>query len=108
MTEHEVEGIVVIHLEGEMKNALSDQLKRRFREHLDEGRVRIVVDMAGLEFIHSYGIAVLVAATKRARREGGDIVFCALSAPVAELFHMVRLEKVFRLFDGQDEALRAF
>jgi anti-anti-sigma factor len=60
----------VIQLSGELDLANVAALERELRAGLDDGASRLVVDMGGLEFIDSTGIALLVSATGEDGAEG--------------------------------------
>lgn len=107
--------VTVYRVEGRLDNALSTELKTALiqllgdrRPSTGEGRgPRLVLDLAAVDFINSFGIAVLTAAVKRARASGGEVYFAALQPYIRELFHMVRLTQVFALYATRDEALTA-
>lgn len=55
----------------------------------------IIVDLAGLEFIDSSGIAALVLARVQARRAGGDLLLAAPQDQVLRALAVIRLADVF-------------
>ena len=56
---------------------------------------KIIVDLAGLEFIDSSGLAALVLARRHARQAGGDLLLSAPQAQVLRLLTITRLIEVF-------------
>jgi anti-sigma B factor antagonist len=69
---------------------------------------RIVVDLAGVPFIDSTALGTLVRAMKRCRQEQGDLHVSGLQPSVSTVFTMTRLDRVFKLFATEGEAVRAF
>jgi anti-sigma B factor antagonist len=55
----------------------------------------IIVDLAGLEFIDSSGVAALVLARRHARQAGGDLLLAAPQQQVLRLLTLTRLVEVF-------------
>ena len=55
----------------------------------------IIVDLAGLEFIDSSGLAALVLARRHARQAGGDLLLAAPQRQVLRLLTLTRLVEVF-------------
>ena len=55
----------------------------------------IIVDLAGLEFIDSSGLAALVLARRHARQAGGDLLLAAPQKQVLRLLTLTRLVEVF-------------
>jgi anti-sigma B factor antagonist len=62
---------------------------------LPDGMVR--VDMAGVSFMDSSGLRVLMEAMTRAREHGGDLVIAHPSASVARLIEISGLGEQLRL-----------
>jgi anti-sigma B factor antagonist len=55
----------------------------------------IIVDLAGLEFMDSSGLAALVLARRHARQAGGDLVLAAPQRQVLRVLTSTRLIDVF-------------
>jgi anti-sigma B factor antagonist len=64
----------------------------------------IVVDLAGLEFIDSSGVAALVLARVQARRAGGDLLLAAAQDQVLRVLAVIRPAEVFSVHASVDEA----
>ncbi len=69
-----------------------------------KGENRIVPDLAAVRFVDSSGIGALVSALK-ALGGKGDIVLCGVAAPVAQMFSLARLDRLFQTFPRREEAL---
>lgn len=61
---------------------------------------RVTVDLRGLDFIDSSGVALLVRADRRARQRGASLTVVAGAAPVTQLLHMCGLDRQLALIDG--------
>jgi anti-sigma B factor antagonist len=64
----------------------------------------VIVDLAGLEFIDSSGLAALVQARKLARRAGRDLLLAAPQQQVLRLLTVTRLIDAFFVYARVDEA----
>ena len=64
---------------------------------------QIIVDLAGLEFIDSSGLAALVLARRHARQAGGDLLLSAPQRQVLRLLTVTRLIEVFAVDAGGDK-----
>jgi len=65
---------------------------------------RIIVDLAGLEFIDSSGIAALAYARRHARQAGGDLLLAAPRQQVLRVLAITRLVDDFCVHASVDEA----
>jgi anti-sigma B factor antagonist len=65
---------------------------------------RIIVDLAGLEFIDSSGLAALVLVRKQARSTGGDLLLAAPQPQVLRLLTLTRLVEVFPIHASVERA----
>jgi anti-sigma B factor antagonist len=65
---------VLLTIAGELDVASSPRLEAELRQLLDAGNIRVVIDMADVEFIDASGIGLLVTAADRARAEGGYLL----------------------------------
>lgn len=68
---------------------------------------RVIVDLAGVSFIDSTGVGVLVGSLKRARELGGELAFCSLNARVKRVFEITGLLPVLPIFPTRLSAATA-
>ena len=64
----------------------------------------IIVDLAGLEFMDSSGLAALVLARRHARQAGGDLVLAAPQRQVLRVLTSTRLIEVFSVLARVEDA----
>jgi anti-sigma B factor antagonist len=63
----------------------------------------IIVDLAGLDYIDSSGLAALVLARRQARQAGGDLLLAAPQRQVLRVLTLTRLIEVFGVPAGADK-----
>jgi anti-anti-sigma factor len=79
----------VLHLAGDLDLATAGQLRGQLIDVLDDGHVRrLVLDLAGLEFMDVTGLNVIVDAHDVLRRDGGVL---ALRSPRPMVLRMLKL-----------------
>jgi anti-sigma B factor antagonist len=104
LTTSEYDGAVVVALHGELDvvdaAAVATALvTAAVREP------RIIVDLAGLDFIDSSGIAALAYARRHARQAGSDLLLAAPRQQVLKVLTITRLVDDFRVHASVDEAV---
>ncbi len=98
----------LITVQGRLDQQLSPQLDALLGEFLTAGRVQVVVDLAGVEYINSGGLRSLVSAWRRARISGGDVVLAGLSPRLLDIFQMVGFDRVFAIYADPSSAREAW
>ncbi len=100
-------GVSVITIAGEVDATTSadletylDQVRRRLDEHL-------IVDVSGLTFLDSSGLAVLLAAATLARVHGAGVHLAGLRPRVARLLEITGAERAVTVYDNVEQALAA-
>lgn len=100
------QGDVLVITVGETR--LDARSAGSFRELVAEfiraGHSKIVLNLTAVEFIDSSGLGALIAILKTLGPHGG-LVFCGIQQSIARLFQLTRMDKVFVILPGQDEAL---
>ncbi len=104
----------LITVVGRIDAATASKLKQQIDTLFAEGRYRIVLDLAGLEYISSPGLRVLIEARKRAREwkitdlEGGDIRIANLPPKIKEVFDLTGFTSLFEMYGDTVEAVGSF
>lgn len=102
---HEIH-VEMITLSGRLDALEARGLRDLFDSHIAAGRNRIVVDLRGLEFVDSAGLAALVKGMKECRASGGDLRLVSPTAKDAmRVFELTRFDRVFDMVDDPESAL---
>jgi anti-sigma B factor antagonist len=108
VTEREEGGIAVLDLEGEADAYNSGQIKNAVNGLVEKGSVKVVINLAGLSYMDSSAIGVLVAGKTSMRNNGGDLKVCSPTRPVAKVFEITRVGSFLEVYEDEAEALAAF
>ena len=92
--DNQSDGTVVLTIRGEADIESAPALQRALAEAASEAQL-IVLDLAGLEFIDSSGISVLIQAQLRATEEGRGLVLRNIPAQTARVFDVAGLASRF-------------
>lgn len=89
-------GTLTVALAGELDLATADGLRRRLVELAagDPAPQRVVLDLAGLEFLDASGISALLAGSRAVARRGGRLVLRSPSRLVRRVVRVLDLEHV--------------
>ena len=99
---------VVLAPAGRIDHATSEAFQRAlqpFMERCAASQDHLVLDLAGLEYISSAGLRVLMLARKQAKAQAGTLAVAALSPMVKEIFEISRFIGLFDVYASVRDAL---
>ncbi len=97
----------VIDINGEVNGAAENQLTDAYAAAISDGAKGIVLNFAGLEYMNSSGIGLLVMLLIRANRQGQSLLAIGLNEHYRHIFELTRLDEAIRIFDSEADALAA-
>ena len=100
-------GAVRIALRGELDLARAYTFDEELRRVEDSRPTVVVLDLRDLSFLDSCGLARLLAARRRARRNGHRLLLVRGPAPVQRLFALSAVDEAFEMVSEVPEALTA-
>jgi anti-sigma B factor antagonist len=95
----------VLAVSGEVDVATAPSLRARLLDMISQGKLNLIVDLEGVEFLDSTGLGVLVSTVKRVRNDGGDLALICTSQPILKVFEITGLTTVFAIHETLDAAL---
>ena len=100
----ECDGQVVVALRGELDVVDAARVAAAFVAVAARER-NVIVDLTGLEFIDSSGVAALVRARQHARHAGGDLLLAAPRQQILRVLALTSLIDVFSIHASLDETV---
>jgi anti-sigma B factor antagonist len=82
--------------------------RRRVHELVEQGRVKIIVDLGEVTAIDSSGVGMVAAKLKTVRERGGDIRLLHLTNRGQRLLGMLKLRTAFEVFEDEAQAVGSF
>jgi anti-anti-sigma factor len=96
--------VVVLAPKGSLNTETSPRLEQKVVELLNASERWFAVDLAGVDYISSAGLRVLLMMARRLRAAAGAMVLCALNHDVAKVFALCGFEREFTIVPTRDEA----
>lgn len=87
----------VIFVAGELDFHSAPELRQEILTALNEGASRLVLDLGEMEFIDSSGLSVIIAAFKRCRERGGELLLRSVTERTRRVLEVSGLDKVFSM-----------
>ena len=95
----DVEGQLTFESTPDLRGHLLKTLKKK-------NQAAVLVNLGAVGYMDSSGIATLVEGLKAAQANQVPFGLCGLGKNLRNVLELVRLDKVFRIFASEDEALQ--
>ncbi len=97
--------VVVLDLTGDLRGDAREDLEAAYAEAASRGPQTIVLNLTGVDYMDSTGIALLVGLLARARRDGREVSAYGLTDHYREIFAITRLSEYIHVHDDEQSAL---
>lgn len=95
----------ILTLAGRLDVRTAPVLKARLKKLIGNGHFLLVLELTGVSFIDSSGLAALVSVLKIAHEAGGTLRLVGLSEQARTVFRVTLLDRVFEFAPDIDAAL---
>ena len=105
----EVGKVTVLDVRGRI--VLGDEigdLRKAVHKLVDDGRKRIILNLADVDYIDSSGVGELVGCYTTVRNAGGELKLLNLSQKVQDVLYVTKLYTVFDIKDDEFTAVKSF
>ena len=109
LTTREVSGVTIVDLSGKItlgEGGLT--LREEVHKLLAEGKKKIVLNLAEVNYIDSSGLGELVSAYTGVKNAGGELKLLNLTSKVRDLLVITKLVTVFDVKDDEAAAVSSF
>ena len=103
--ERPADGVAVVVLTGEVDLYTAPRFKEVLLQAIDEGAHRVIVDLAGVSFIDSTALGVLVSGGKRLQQSTGTLSIGCPDEKIRRILEITGLDTVFGVYPSRSEAL---
>ena len=100
--------VAILELAGRFDAYIAPRVAEWLEQVSTAAPAYVVVNLAGVTFMDSTALGTLVQGMKRCREHDGDLHLAGLQQPVHVILELTRLNRVFKTFPTEDQAIRAF
>ena len=107
--ERQAGDVTILDLNGEVRMGDgSIALRDSIRKLADNGKQKLLLNLAGVKYVDSSGIGELIANYTTVTRQGGQLKLLNLTDRIQNLLVITKLLTVFDSYDNEPEALKSF
>jgi anti-sigma B factor antagonist len=109
VSERQAGDVTILDLSGKITiGEGSVALRSAVRRLLEEGKKKILLNLAGVGYIDSSGIGELVSSYTAIEKEQGQLKLLNLTQKIQDLLTITKLLTVFDVFESEEEALTSY
>jgi anti-sigma B factor antagonist/stage II sporulation protein AA (anti-sigma F factor antagonist) len=101
--------VLVFRMKGRLDVESSPDAEKKIAEAIDQEKIsKVLIDMAGVDYLSSAGMRLLLATTKKVKLLAGGLVCVNVQDPVMDVLHMSGFDHVLILANSEEEGLAKF
>lgn len=97
--------ITILAVTGRLDSNTAKTLEVTLLERIGTGAPAVLVDFAGLDYISSAGLRVLLLAAKRSKAAQSRFALCSIQPHVREVFEISGFSNILSIHPGRSEAM---
>ena len=101
----EQDDVVVLSLSGKiMGGPEASEINGKINQLIDDGKLRILIDLKEVEWMNSSGLGILIDAVTVLKNNNGALRLVNVSDRIKNLLKITKLDTVFDIRDSMDDA----
>jgi len=107
LTTHEINNTngVIISITSDALDASNAKFFKESIQPILSANHVVLIDMSTLNFLDSSGLGALLTCLRAMNNKEGQLELFAMTKPVQALFELVRMHRIFNIYNSQEEAL---
>lgn len=106
ITEKKKGDILILQLKGRLDAISSPLAEKKVFECINEGFNKLILDFAGIEYLSSAGMRMLLSTTKKLKTLSGKLVVCSIVPNVMDVLKMSGFDHVLELAKTEEDGLK--
>ena len=98
--------LVVKIYDKRIDSTIAYEFKEKMSEFIARNNEFIILNISEVDFVDSSGLGAIVSSLKMLGGKG-DLVICGIKDTVMRMFKLTRMDKVFGIYDTEEEAITA-
>ena len=93
---------------GRIDTATAPELEQHINKVIEQGSRRVLLNFAGVSYISSGGLRVLLATAKKLKSPEDKFGICGLSPEVQKILKLAGFTSIFSIYPSEGEALASW
>ena len=96
--------ISVVRVDGVVDTMTASELERVMNTLIEQKRYRIIIDLAGVDYISSAGWGIFISNIREIKANAGDIKLARMIPSVYEIFELLEFDSILKAYDNIEKA----
>lgn len=105
---HSLQDITILDVKGSVDTYTVRALYQQLDMAVATKSAKLIVNLTGVDFMDSSGLAALVQCMNKCRERGGDLHLCNPQQSVRMILELTRLDKALEIFPTEADAVASF
>ncbi len=101
----EKDNLAILKITGDVDLYSSPKVRKQILSLVKKSCQNLLVDLAGVTYMDSSGVATLVEALQLMNKKKGKLKLYSLKPAIRDVFELSRLDKVFDICEDESQAL---
>jgi anti-sigma B factor antagonist len=100
--------VIVMELPEKLNHETVESFLNELQPLLEDDRPCVVLDCSQIQYLDSAGVETLLHCLEEAMKRDGDLKLAAVSPASAVILELMRVDRLFEVFETADQAVRSF
>ena len=96
--------VVKIRVDGVLDTLTSPELEKVMNSLIAQKRYKIIIDLAGVDYISSAGWGIFISHLKEIRENRGDLKLTRMLPQVSEIFELLEFDSILKIYPTLENA----
>ena len=106
--DRQVDSVTVLSLKGSIDAMTAPKITEYVQGQITKGNIKLVADLAGVDYTSSAGLRVMLGAIKETRAQGGDLRLAGVQPDVLKVLTLSGFTNILKMFDTADDAVASY
>lgn len=96
--------ITLVRVDGVIDTMTASELERVMNSLMEQKRYKIIIDLAGVDYISSAGWGIFISNIREIKSNAGDIKLARMIPSVYEIFELLEFDSILKAYDNIEKA----
>ncbi len=97
--------VTLLTIRGDIDTLSAPVFEKKLLSILQQKKFKIVVDLAGVDYVSSAGWGIFISQIRQIRGQRGDLVFACMKPEVMEVYELLEFDMILKAYPGVPEAV---